>query len=239
MSEPDDVLDAELDRISSTFQSEQRRERRRTLALSLIPIAIGALVVASAWLGVSRARDDLKRVNGDLARASVDLQGARQQRVQLEVQTRQLEEKIAEGQAELEYIASLLAQGQEKLAAERSEAAAREMRSTGPEALTGEAKARVYIHLSDRSQMRIVERIAAGLRQEGFWLPKEAIVVDAAPSSSQVRYFRRAEGEEAEAIARLLRDGSGLEIQAAYIRGFEQTTAIRPRHYEVWLARGS
>ncbi len=49
--------DERLDKISAMFADESAAMRRRTLWLSLIPIAIGAIVVVTAYLGVQDARE--------------------------------------------------------------------------------------------------------------------------------------------------------------------------------------
>jgi cell division protein FtsB len=221
MKEPHET-EQHLDRISASFKSEQDRARRRTLWLTLVPIVVGALVVGSAWLGVSRAKNELADVEGNLDEA-------RRAKQTLVAENAALEEKIAEGRAELEYVAALLEQGQTELA----QRAAQRVEQTAP----GQVRPRVYIHLSNEEQLPMARRIAAGLRERDFLVPKEEILVDAGPSVSQVRYFRRADAEEAESIAALLEQEGVANVQAAYMSGYEESTAIKSRHYEIWLAR--
>jgi hypothetical protein len=54
-------------------------------------------------------------------------------------------------------------------------------------------------------------------------------------TGAEVRFFREGERGEANRIADILR---GLQVQGAqakYIPGYEQSTKIRPKHYEIWF----
>ncbi len=61
--------------------------------------------------------------------------------------------------------------------------------------------------------------------------------MNAGPGTSQVRYFRKAEADEAGKIVKLLANDK-VPIEAQYISGYENSDWIRPRHYEIWFAAG-
>ena len=101
-----------------------------------------------------------------------------------------------------------------------------------------EIKARVYIHIRDKSQSDNALKIADALKKGGFIVPKEDILVDKGPTATEVRYFRESEKPLAEDIFNLLR--ANVDIKNAkimYIPGYETSKAIRPKHYEIWLSK--
>ncbi len=51
----------------------------------------------------------------------------------------------------------------------------------------------------------------------------------------KLRYFHDREREEAEAIGQALRKGGAEDLVVKKVPGYENSTAIRPRHYELWL----
>ncbi len=136
--------------------------------------------------------------------------------------------QIAEGRAELEYVAALLEQGKTNLARQAAEKVAASPR--------GGVRPRVYIHLSAKSQVPAAQEIADALRKKNFIVPKEEILVDRAPSTSQVRIFRKRDREEGESIAGLLRAAGVESVEVTYIGGYEDSTALKPGHFEIWLS---
>lgn len=101
--------------------------------------------------------------------------------------------------------------------------------------LDASIRPRVYVHT--RRPIPLTKRIRGALEEEGFVVPKEEIIVDQGPSKNQVRYFRQTEKSEAEEIKTVLRDRLGIDdVVLSYLPGYETSRAIRPRHYEIWLA---
>ncbi|HEX6861365.1 MAG TPA: hypothetical protein VF414_01035 [Thermoanaerobaculia bacterium] len=95
--------------------------------------------------------------------------------------------------------------------------------------------ARVYVHIredEDRPHARLIEE---SLESNGFDVPGIERVGRRSPSNSQLRYFRRSEEPEANEIVEIL-TATGVAVKPQYISGHEKSTAIRPRHYELWLA---
>lgn len=102
---------------------------------------------------------------------------------------------------------------------------------------TDPTPARVYFHISNENQRSRAAHVATALSQNGGVLVPGVELVGATPSSNQLRYFRPADATEATAIARLL-DGEGIPATPTYVRGYEASTNIRPRHFELWIANG-
>lgn len=93
---------------------------------------------------------------------------------------------------------------------------------------------RVYLHIQaeeDRQQARSIEQ---GLEASGFDVPGIEWVGRRAPKKTELRYFRQAEEEMGREIVEHLRT-LGVEVDLKYISGYENSTGIRPRHYELWL----
>lgn len=93
----------------------------------------------------------------------------------------------------------------------------------------------VYVHIRKEEDRSFAQSLEKGLETHGFVMPGIENVGRRAPDSSQLRYFRESEGPEAYAIVKVLTE-LGVEVTPQYIRGHENSTAIRPRHYELWLA---
>src|SRR5205823_3983339 len=94
---------------------------------------------------------------------------------------------------------------------------------------------RVYVHIREETQRpqaiddakRIQTKLGADYILPGIQR------VEKGPSATELRYFRPSEEKEAHAIAQALKD-SGIDAKVQYITGYEQSTGIRPRHFELW-----
>ena len=98
---------------------------------------------------------------------------------------------------------------------------------------------RVYIQIvnsDDRDYANnIKERlIAAGVLVLGIqYVPKAAGL-----TKTDVRYYRKADAPEAQKIVDLLKAAGAAPVPPKYLEGYEDSTTIRPNHYEIWLANG-
>lgn len=98
-------------------------------------------------------------------------------------------------------------------------------------------KPRVYFHIRSEEQRVRAAALAKSLTQAGAVIVPGIHLVSRGPSKTELRYFRKAEKSEAEAIAAALQ-AEGLLVDIKLIPGYEDSTAIRPRHFELWLAAG-
>jgi hypothetical protein len=98
---------------------------------------------------------------------------------------------------------------------------------------------RIYPQVGDAADRDDVDRVAPALREAGFIVPRTEVVVRSKmPSSTEVRYFRRNE-EEGAIWATVALSKAGLRgVPARYVAGSENSAAIRPCHYELWLVPG-
>jgi hypothetical protein len=96
---------------------------------------------------------------------------------------------------------------------------------------------RLYIHVADKETRAWANGMVPALQRQDFIVP--SVDVRAGPSASQVRYFRVSERQGAEDAVRALRAAGLAAVEAKYIEGSENSTAIRPCHYEAWFAPGA
>jgi len=118
-------------------------------------------------------------------------------------------------------------------------------RVAGPPAMGAPEEAtmlpRIYIHIQDHSQRAMAKRVAEQLTEQGYVVPGiERIDPNRSPNATQFRYFRLNELEfrDAEEIVRVLR-GMDIAVKDVYVPGYEGTSRMEPRHYEIWFGSES
>jgi hypothetical protein len=96
---------------------------------------------------------------------------------------------------------------------------------------------RVYFHIRDEQQRPGAEQLKRRLEQREPGLRVPGIErIDVGPTrSSEMRFFHDGEREEAARIAQVLRDEGVGDLAVKKIGGYEGSTKIRPRHFELWL----
>lgn len=95
--------------------------------------------------------------------------------------------------------------------------------------------ARVYIHIREETQREAARKIELKLEEKELNVPGIE-KLDTGPNTSELRFFRKSEADEVNGIVQLLRALNVSDIEAKYIPGYENSTAMRPRHYELWLS---
>ncbi|HXQ70447.1 MAG TPA: hypothetical protein VN844_08175 [Pyrinomonadaceae bacterium] len=93
---------------------------------------------------------------------------------------------------------------------------------------------RVYLHIQREEQRGKAKDIATSLQKQGYLAPGIENVRVNRLEQTVVRYFREAEKDEVTQIVKLLQS-QGVKAAPQYIRGSEDSTKMRPRHYEVWF----
>jgi len=119
------------------------------------------------------------------------------------------------------------------------EASVREVAKSVVQEATARAQllSRIYLHIQKEEDREGAKKVAEQLKGAGYFVPGIERLVNAGPGMSQVRYFRKAEADEAGKIVKLLANDK-VPIEAQYISGYENSDSIRPRHYEIWFAAG-
>lgn len=96
---------------------------------------------------------------------------------------------------------------------------------------------RLYPQVGSPAGSALVQRLAPALRAAGFIVPQtEVVAPERMPSANEIRYFHKAEEGGAEAAAAALAHAGLPDVPVKYMHGFEGSSAIRPCHYELWLA---
>lgn len=64
---------------------------------------------------------------------------------------------------------------------------------------------------------------------------QEVELVKNTPSKNELRYYRRSERAIAETIQQYLME-LGVDVSLGYVRGYENSNAIRPYTFEIWFS---
>ena len=64
-------------------------------------------------------------------------------------------------------------------------------------------------------------------------------VAQGVPTTTQVRFYRKSDYDLANQICRTLNSLGVQGASAIYIIGFEDSTAVRPNHFEIWFGLNS
>lgn len=100
-------------------------------------------------------------------------------------------------------------------------------------------QARVYVHIRSEGQRNTAKVILDKLEKKGLNMPGIELVNVGPTSQTEVRYFRKSEEAEASEIANFLRELNVSDAVVKYVPGFESSTALRSRHYEIWFSPDS
>jgi hypothetical protein len=100
-----------------------------------------------------------------------------------------------------------------------------------------ELRPRIYVHVQGDREKEVAQAIEQILEKNDWIVPGIERVGAKSPSSSQLRYFRKAELSTAEKIQKSL-ENANFHISLTYITGYEKSTAIRPMHFEIWFSPG-
>ena len=92
---------------------------------------------------------------------------------------------------------------------------------------------RVYIQVASDSSRNLANQITSALQANGFIVPGVERV-KSVPGEPELRYFRKNDKAEADrAVALIGAQVKGLKPKL--VPGYENSTAIRPRHLELWM----
>jgi len=92
---------------------------------------------------------------------------------------------------------------------------------------------RVYLHARNAEQKQMATEISSILTGGGFSVPGIQ-VLSKGPNETELRYFRKREEEYAKAAMELVKDN--VKIKLVYVPGYEASTDIRERHFEIWFS---
>ncbi len=100
-------------------------------------------------------------------------------------------------------------------------------------------KPRVFIQIVNQNDRGKANDISALLQSQGCSVQGIQFIPQAAAlTQSDLRYYRKADTDQAQRIADALK-GVGVEVgKPKYLSGYEDSTTVRPNTFEVWLANG-
>jgi hypothetical protein len=94
---------------------------------------------------------------------------------------------------------------------------------------------RVYVQTPPGEEaMKRAKEVQRKLRQDGFVVPGIEVRPES-PTQTQVRYYKSAEAPQAWKIVESLHAVGEKAGPPQHLKQFENSTAVRPNHYEVWL----
>jgi hypothetical protein len=105
-------------------------------------------------------------------------------------------------------------------------------RASAPPPATTPPAPLLYIHVRDEAQRARAQRMIKPLATRGIRV-SGIKVVSFGPQTSDLRYFRAAERDEARKVGRVLRDIGVPAQQLKFVSGFEDRATHR--QYELWL----
>ncbi|HUL12940.1 MAG TPA: hypothetical protein VLU73_12335 [Methylococcaceae bacterium] len=104
-----------------------------------------------------------------------------------------------------------------------------------PNGMSSQPQGLIYIQIRNDGQSNRAEEIRAVLKKSGFVVPGIETLTTG-PTTTEVRYFRKADEGQATRIADLLKDKKVPNVVTKYIGRFEGSNRIRPGQVEIWFA---
>lgn len=203
--------------------AQTRRFRRIAGILWVIVMNVIAVSVWYAYTQREAAELDAKVAQSDAVRAAEQV--ANQRAITL---IDQLSKEFKEPGADVQV--------QQELARRRTLLQQRLEAVDRPPPVGVETAPRVYIHIREPTQRELARRVERRLEAAHLVVPGIERLVGIGPRQNELRFFRAAEQDEAERIRQLVAS-MGISIQLTDLSGrYEQSTEIRPRHYELWFA---
>jgi hypothetical protein len=208
-----------------------RHARRLSIGLGVLLVAVS---ISLGWAVVSQ-RLAAEAATAATSAAQDEVIARRQKEAKDEDLNRAL---LANAQA-----AALLSSDKPDRTSEASELLSRAKRSyetsllPPPDAQACPAGRRLYPQVGSEQGRDMIDRLAPTLRKAGFIVPPtEVLAPRKMPSVTEVRFFRMSEEASAREATAALASAGLSGVQAKYVRGYEDSKAMRPCHFELWLA---
>lgn len=97
---------------------------------------------------------------------------------------------------------------------------------------------RVYLQIVNESDRDYARDIKVRLTSAGILVLGIEYVPAAGGLNTDVRFYRKPDEPQARKIAELLKGAGIASVKTTYLQGYENSTKVRPNHFEVWLANG-
>ena len=95
---------------------------------------------------------------------------------------------------------------------------------------------RIYMHITEQSDRDFADRVGRALSAQDFLvIGTEYLPLGGKLRRTEVRYYKRADSAKADQIAAVLRANGATGAETAYLKRYENSTAVRPNVFEVWF----
>lgn len=199
------------------IRRHDERQQVRALRMRVMFAALSLLAMAGLFIGAVLLWQRAEQAE----RVAVEQRERAEQAEQVAVAQRQRAE-------EAEAIAK------ERSARAETELGVVERGAEEPYTGAGARMPRVYFHIRNEQQRAAAQRLADQLKQEDMRVPGIQLL-RVGPTTSELRYFRPREEQEAQRIAAAI-SAHGVNVSLKQIPGYDASTRIPPGHFELWLA---
>lgn len=196
------------------------RRSRRAAMIAAIGFVLIAGVIGGSIFEIGRLTTAIAKRHAELGAADLQLKAKQGAIVQAEARLRSAQDALSKTAFQIET-------GQVN-AAKQTLAQSAPLR-TAPDI------GRVFFQIRSQNQRPIFQTCAKLLIQTGYHVPAVELVPDRGPTTANVRYFHSADRPEAIRLSSVLKQCIGSDISAVSVGGYEGSTLIKPRQFEVWL----
>jgi len=96
-------------------------------------------------------------------------------------------------------------------------------------------KPRLYFHIKEDSQRTKAEQLAKDVAERANVVVPGVQRLNYSVPESQLRYYRSIEEQEVKKISEVIAS-FGIKSEVTYMSGFESSTKIPPKQYELWIS---
>lgn len=207
------------------LEARQQHLQKRAAWSAWISVAVAAVVLTGLIAFANRQLGELRQETANLNRQKEDL---KKEIANLTKQKATLEQQKA-------VVIGALSQVPE---AQRQEAVAKQLAAAPQSAAL---LPRIYMQTVSHDDDTRAQYVRKKLEAAGYVVLGIENVPKALPhqKNSDVRFYHSTEQKEAEKIAAVLQQAGESNVAVLYLKQYENSTATRPNHFEVWLAPGS
>ena len=220
-----------------SLEEDEARARRRGVLTAWALVGL-AVVVLGVMIVTGSSR--LAAIRAQTTAESDSLRVMRAERARLAAEVADLEGRLAaEYQAPLGLDSAVVAPDTQSVRPPGPDSALIVMST--PDGDTGEVSlpARVYLQIVAAGDRTYARSVGRRLAAEGFQVLGVEYVRNAPRlRTTELRYYKKADEPDAQRLLEALRAAGEPDARLVYL-GLENSTRVRPRHYEVWFAAGA
>lgn len=207
------------------LEARQQRLQKRAAWSAWISVAVAAVVLTGLIAFANWRLGELRQETVVLNRQKEDL---KKDIEDLKRQKQAVEQQKA-------VVVGALSQVPE---AQRQEAVAKQLAASPQSAAL---LPRIYMQTVSHDDDARAQYVRKQLEAAGYVVLGIENVPKALPlqKKSDVRFYHAAEQNEAEKIAAVMKQAGETNVGVLYLKQYENSTATRPNHFEVWLAHGT